>query len=441
VVVADGKVTGLLSPDESLPDCAKVVDAQGRFVIPGGVDPHCHIAMELGRFSTRDGYCEASLAALAGGTTTVIDFAIPASGESPVEAVRRRRRMAVDARCDTALHACVIEYDSTTENELRCLAADGVVTVKLFTTYRDQVMANADTIYAVLAMVRETGGMAYVHAEANPIVEQSQMAHARCGHIGAADHAGTRPEIAETAAVSEILAAAESLDASVYLVHQSTEGSIDLIRNARRRGVRAYAETCPHYLVLDQGLYSGPRAERFVCCPPLRHELTVERVRHRAVSGGIDTIGSDHCCYDRTQKASSANDVRFMPNGMPGVQTRLPVVWSALVRDRGLSPERFVALTSSNAARLNGLSGRKGVIAPGADADVVVLDDSQERTVRASDLIMASDYTPYEGMRLVGWPRTVVARGQVVVDDGILYDPGAIGRALRSDRFPPGLLT
>lgn len=441
VLVSEGRITGLLAPGEVVPGAARVIDATGGFVVPGGVDPHCHISMEMGGSTTRDGYREATLAALAGGTTTVVDFAIPAPGQAPVDAVAQRREMAADARCDTALHACVVERDATTDDQLRGLVADGVVTVKLFTTYRDQVMANADTVHAVLKVLRDSGGMAYVHAEANPIIEHAQAIQAGCGHIGAADHALTRPEIAETAAVAAVLAAAESLHAPVYFVHQSTGEAIDLTRAARRRGVHAYTETCPHYLTLDESRYRGPHPERFVCCPPLRTKSTVEQVRRRASHGAVDTVGSDHCCYDTTQKTAAADDVRRVPNGMPGVQTRLPVVWTTLVHERGVPPERFVALTSTNAARLNGLAGRKGVIAPGADADLVVLDPAQLRIVRAGDLAMATDYTPYEGTALAGWPLTVVATGRVVVDGGVLTDPGPVGRALRSDPLPRQFLT
>lgn len=441
VLISAGRITGLLHPDETVPAGARVIDAHGAYVLPGGVDPHCHIGMALGEHTTRDGYREATLAALAGGTTTVVDFAIPTPGQSPIEAVVQRRRMAVEARCDNALHACVIDADADTARELRALVADGVVTVKLFTTYRGQVMANSDTVHLVLEAMRDAGGMAYVHAEANAIVEHAQSTQAGCGHVGAADHALTRPEIAESAAVADVLAAAESLHAPVYFVHQSTGAAIDLTRAARRRGVRAYTETCPHYVALDARAYAGEYPERYVCCPPLRAEATAEQVRARTLHGAVDTVGSDHCCYDTTQKTSTADDVRAMPNGMPGVQTRLPVLWSTMVADRGMPPRRFVALTSTNPARLNGLGGRKGVIAPGADADLVVVDPRESRTVEAASMQMATDYSPYEGRSLTGWPRTVVAGGRVVVAGGELIDPGPVGESLRCAPLPDELLS
>lgn len=436
VCVTGDLVSHVLEPGRPHPSQhsgTQLLDATGQLVIPGGVDPHTHIRMSMGEYTTLDGYAEATIAALWGGTTTVVDFAIPTPSQSPLAAVTARREAAVAGRCDTALHGCVIDWSEDTPRQLREMAEGGVRTIKMFTTYRDVVMAEPETILHVMQILRDVGGLVYVHAEANHLVEDSQERMARNTQISARYHAKTRSELSELSAVHEVLLIAEELDVPVYFVHQSTPAAIDLVREARRRGVRAYTETCPHYLTLTDELYGGSHPELYVCCPPLRSPETVSDVLQRALNGSVDTIGSDHCCYDTRQKQEDAFDVRIMPNGLPGVETRIPVLYTELVQRHKLSPERFVAMTSTNAARLNGLYPRKGVIAQGSDADIVILDPDHVRTVRAVDLHMVSDYNPYEGRRLTGWPTSVVSRGRIVVADGRFSDPGPVGEALAAE--------
>jgi dihydropyrimidinase len=440
VVVRAGRIEAVLAPDAPLPPHHRAIDASGLLVLPGGVDPHCHIGQRLGEYAALDDYEQASVAALWGGTTTVVDFAIPDPGQTPLAAVEDRRKLAEISRCDTALHGCVIEWDDSTAEQIAAMANLGVRTIKLFTTYRDVVMAGPNTILEVLRTLHAQGGIAYVHAEANHVIEDAQDTAASVSCADAAHHPGTRPELAEAAAVAQVLATAEHVDAPVYFVHQTTAEAVDLVRDARRRGVRAYTETCPHYLTLDSSVYDGPHPERFVCCPPLRDPGTVAELRARALVGDVDTVGSDNCCYSTEQKLEHRDDVRLMPNGLPGVETRLPVTWTALVVDHGMPVERFVAMFSTNPARLNGLTG-KGVIAPGADADLVVLDPTTFRAAEASALHMPTDYSPYEGRELAGWPSVVVAGGRVVVDGDGFHDPGPVGRPLHSDPMPEHLLT
>jgi dihydropyrimidinase len=245
----------------------------------------------------------------------------------------------------------------------------------------------------------------------------------------------TRPELAETASVAEVLAIAESVHAPVYFVHQSTTGATELVASARRRGVPAFTETVAHHLVLDDSRYGGSEPERFVCCPPLRPAAAVAGPGGQLFTGAVTTIGSDHCCYDLEQKRSRRHDVRQMPNGLPGVETRLPVIFSEYVVRRGLPVTRFVELTAANPARANGIYPRKGTLLPGADADLVIWDPVSQWTVSAGDLHMATDYTPYEGMELTGRPVTVVVGGRVVAHDGRLVDATPAGRHLPAQRL------
>lgn len=435
VCVTDGRVSALLAPHSSVTSRftdVPEIDASGLLILPGGVDPHCHVGFTSGEFTSLDDYPAATKAAVFGGTTTIVDFAIPMAGESVLGAVERQRSQAGRGYCDSALHACVVDWEANTGDQLDVLAREGVLTVKMFTTYRDETMANEEAILKTMAHLKKFGGMVYVHCESNTIVEDVQARCAQTGRISAEHHHHTRPELAETASVAAVLALAEAADAPVYFVHQSTAEAVNLVEEARRRGIAAYGESVVHHLTLDDSLYSGHEPERFVCCPPLRSSDSVARLRSKLASGAISTIGSDHCCYDTNQKISARDDVRRMPNGLPGVETRLPVAFSEFVSTGAISLSQFVSLTSTAPARLNGLYPRKGVIAPGADADLVLWDPEATATVRSTDLHMSTDYTPYEGMELRGLPRTVVVRGSVVVRDGEFVAAEPHGKHLRS---------
>jgi dihydropyrimidinase len=440
VLIGDGRILALVEPGEQHVNTstAQVIDATGKLVLPGGVDPHCHVATALGEFTTADDYQQTSTAALHGGTTTIVDFAIPGDHQTPVEAVAERTKLAEQSRCSVALHGCVRKPNADTAAQLTELAAGGVTTVKLFTTYRDLMMVGPDDILAIMKTMRKLGGLTYVHAESNHIIENTQAQLAAAGRIGSADHALSRPEISETAAVAEVLAIAEATDAAVYFVHQTIPEVVDMVSLARNRGVRAYSETCTHYITLDSTSYATKNPERYVCCPPLRDPATVEQLRRRVLGGGIDTIGSDHCCFHGSDKARAGHDVRAMPYGMPGVETRLPIVFSEFVHHRGMTVERFVDLTSTTPARLNGLDHRKGHIAPGADADIAIWDTNTQRTLHVDNLHMGIDYEPYEGRTVHGWPTHVITNGKIAIHDGHYTDPGpGTSRLIANPIFHP----
>jgi dihydropyrimidinase len=432
VVIADGRVAALVEPGSvtGREAGADELDASGRVVVPGGVDPHCHVGFTSGAYTSLDDYLQCTTAAVAGGTTTIVDFAIPRPGQAPVDAAANQRAKAGQGMCDSALHASVVTWDDTTAEQLRQLADEGLRTVKMFTTYRGESMADEDTFLRVMKTLGPLGGMVYAHCEANHLIEETQAERAAEGRISARHHHETRTQLAENASVAEVLAIAESLGTPVYFVHQSTPEAVDLVAAARRRGVRAWTETVAHHLTLDDSAYTGPHPERFVCCPPLRPRSTVDALGVRLASGAVATVGSDHCCYDTAQKEEVDDDVRSMPNGLPGVETRLPVLHDAFVASGRITWERFVEVSAANPARLNGIYGRKGTLHPGADADVAIWDPRAPRVIRSADLHMATDYTPFEGRAVAGWPTTVVVGGRVVVDDARLLETAARGRHL-----------
>lgn len=441
VVVHDGKVRALLTPEAPLPAARRVLDVRGRFLLPGGVDPHCHIGEVVGTHAGLDDYESATVAALHGATTTVVNFAIPeAEDESPLACAQRRLGEGASARTDHALHGGLVRWDPALVDQITELATLGIRTIKMFTTYRGERMVAPEVVLEVLRTLHRVGGMGYVHAEADHVIEDALALCAKAGRIDASHLPETRPALAENAAVAQVLATAQHLSAPVYFVHQSTPEAVAQVRGARREGLRAYTETCPHYLLLDDSVYDKPGAEGFVCCPPLRSEPLRRGLVTASLVGDVDTIGSDHCCFSLAQKAATRDDVRHMPNGLPGVETRIPAAFTALVTRAGVSLERFTALVSTNAARLNGLHG-KGWIGPGADADFYSLDPEKSRITATADLHMATDYTPYEGIALNGWPTEVVCGGRVVIDGDGFHDPGPVGRFLETDPLDDVLLT
>ncbi|GAB4098713.1 amidohydrolase family protein [Sinomonas halotolerans] len=443
VVVDGGRITAIVDATEPVPAAERVIDATGRAVIPGGIDGHCHVAQTTGPWTTLDDYAVTSAAALWGGTTTILDFGIPRdSSETPLAAARNKLELAADSRCDVALHGSVITWDETVPAQLDALAALGVRSVKMYMTNRGSTMADDDTVLKVMREMVRLDGLTYIHAEHDAMIADCTQEHADAGRTGIGHLHETRPELAEEASVREVLAMAEYTGAPVYFVHQSTPRAVDLVAQARARGVEAHSETCPHYLVLDDGVYSSRFPEWYACCPPMRSPETVEALRRRFAEGSVHTVSSDHSCYDLAQKRERTDDIRQMPHGLPGVETRMPVAFTALAEamsaagtgrgggDDGVRLlERFVELFAAGPARINAIPG-KGVIASGYDADLVVFDPEEERAVDGTALHMGTDFSPFEGMRLRGWPQAVVSAGRVVLDGDGFHDPGPVGRFL-----------
>ncbi|GAA1724579.1 dihydropyrimidinase [Isoptericola hypogeus] len=428
VGVTDGVITALLSPTRSVPVATRTVDASGRLLIPGGVDGHCHVDQVTGAYASLDTYEIATTGALHGGTTTIIDFGIPAdAAERPIDALHRKLELTASARCDVGLHGSVVRWDETVPTQLEAMAELGVRSVKLYTTNRGTTMADDDTILQVMKEMVRLGGLAYVHAEHDAIVVDRTAACAAADNVGIADLHRTRPALSEDASVREILAVAEYTGAPVYFVHQTTPAAVDAVEEARARGQVVFSETCPHYLLLDESVYVGPAPEKYACCPPMRPASAVDGLLARLGRGAVDVVSSDHSCYDLSQKREHRHDVRRMPHGLPGVETRMPAAYTAMVTRAGLPVERFVEAFATAPARINGLP-TKGVVDVGYDADLVLLDPGETRVVDGARLHQGTDFSPFDGTELHGWPSTVVVGGTVVLDDGRFRDPGPVGR-------------
>ncbi|MDI3196013.1 amidohydrolase family protein [Pseudarthrobacter sp. AL07] len=445
VVIRGGKIAELADAAHPVPQASVTIDACGRLLLPGGVDGHCHVAQVTGKHRTLDDYAVTSTAALWGGTTTIIDFGIPRDdSETPLEAARNKISLARDSRCDVGLHASVVRWDETVPEQLDELAALGIRSVKMYTTNRGSTMADNDTILRVMKQMVRLDGLTYIHAEHDAIIADCTAEHAATGDIGIRHLHQTRPELAEEISVKETLAMAEYTGAPVYFVHQSTPGAVDLVTEARLRGLAAYSETCPHYLALDETVYGEAFPEWYACCPPMRSPETVAALKERVLTGAVHAVASDHSCYDLSQKRERSDDIRQMPHGLPGVETRMPVTFTTMVSSEGHGVERFVEVFSAGPARINAVPG-KGVVAAGFDADLVLVDPAEVRTVSGAALHMGTDFSPFEGKALRGWPQLVVTAGRIVLDEHGFHDPGPVGQFISRHGFrdtpaaPPAL--
>lgn len=398
-------------------------DCTGRWILPGGVDPHVHVGISFGDVQTPEDHLQCTRAALLGGTTTIVDFAIPRPGQSPLAAVDERLAAAAEGSlADYALHGCFTDRDEPHLDQIQAMAARGVRTIKVYTTYRGDLMASDALIRRVMQELLPHDGLTYVHAEDNSMIEALMAELGRDGPVHYQKILEARPESAEERAVARVLEIAGDVGAPVYFVHQSTARATELTRAARARGIHAYAEVCPHYTTLDDSIYARNGGECFTCCPPLRSRATVDALMQVVASGGVDTLASDHCAFDTAIKAERKHDLHAMPFGMPGVQTRVAVMLSELFCHREVPMSAIVDMLCARPAQLSGVYPRKGVIAAGADADLLVWSPEGETLVEADALSHASDYTPFEGWQVHGALEVVVRGGRVVCRDGKLVE-------------------
>ncbi len=329
----------------------------------------------------------------------------------------------------------MVSWDETVPWQLEQLAAEGVRSVKMYTTNRGTTMADGDTILKVMREMVRLDGLTYIHAEHDPIIADCTEQHAADGRIGIEHLHRTRPELAEEISVRETLAMAEYTGAPVYFVHQSTPGAVDLVTEARARGQEAYSETCPHYLTLDDTVYGSEFPEWYACCPPMRSAETVAALKERLAAGAIHTVSSDHSCYDLSQKRERTDDVRAMPHGLPGVETRMPVTFTAMA-SAGSTVEDFVEVFAAGPARINARA-RQGRPSPRASTPIWS-SSIPPKNARSTAARCTWELTSRRSMgrRCTGWPAVVVSAGRVVVDDGGFHDPGAVGRFVARNGFP-----
>jgi dihydropyrimidinase len=444
-VRADVGVRGgrIVAVAEGIADAARVIDASGLLVLPGGIDSHVHIAQDPGPgIVMADDFASATRAAAAGGNTCVMPFAVQPRGGSLRGAVDAYRAKA-EGQChvDVAIHMIIADpSEAVLGQELPALVADGYTSFKVFMTYDDLVL-NDRQLLDVFHVARRQGARVMVHAEGYDAIRYLSDRLERAGETAPYGHALSRPEVVEREAAHRAISHAELIDLPIVIVHVSGREATEQIAWAQGRGLKIRAETCPQYLTLTAehmkglGLDDPMAGAKYVCSPPPRDEASQEAVWSGIRRGIFDVVSSDHSPfrYDDPQgklNPRGKSSFRWIPNGIPGVETRLPVFFSEGVSKGRISLNQVAALTATNHAKLYGLYPRKGSIAPGFDADLTLWDPNKRETIRQAILHHGADYTPWEGFAVTGWPVMTIAGGQVIAEDGrVLSEPGR-GRVL-----------
>jgi len=437
ILVEDGKISVIGARLDMEAD--RVLDASGKLVIPGGIDPHTHMELPFGGTSASDDFRTGTIAAAHGGTTTIIDFAVQYHGQSLVEAVDNWHRKAEGKTAiDYGFHLITTDLPDERVPEMRRLINEGVMSFKLFMAYPGVFLVDDATIYRAMKNAGEAGGLICMHAE-NGIVINEIIKHALAeGKTAPKYHALTRPTKAEAEGVHRAIAIAEMANSPVYIVHLSCSDALEEVREARDSGIPAYAETCPQYLFLDYSAYEqeGFEGAKYVMTPPLREKWNQEKLWQGLAGNDLQVISTDHCpfCF-KEQKELGRDDFTKIPNGGPGVEHRMSLVYDGGVVGDRISLNRFVELTSTSAAKLFGLFPRKGTIAVGSDADIVIFDPDEEMTISAETHHMNVDYSAYEGRKVRGVTKTVLSRGRVVIDNGEYVGKPGDGQFLKRGTF------
>ena len=415
-------------------DADHVIDAHGKLVIPGGIDPHTHMELPFGGTQASDDFRTGTIAAAHGGTTTIIDFAVQTKGESMIAGLDRWHQKA-EGKCsiDYGFHLITTDFEDNQIEEIHTLMDEGVTSFKLFMAYPGVFLVDDATIFRAMSAAGERGGLICMHAE-NGIVINEIIKHALAkGHTAPKYHALTRPTRAEAEGVHRAIAIAEMAESPVYIVHLSCADALDQVRQARDRGIPAFAETCPQYLFLSIDDYGEDfDGAKYVMTPPLREKKNQAELWKGLKTDDLQVISTDHCPFCmKEQKELGRGDFTKIPNGAPGVEHRVPLIYNGGVVENRISLNRFVELTSTAAAKMFGLFPRKGTIAVGSDADIVIFDPEKEQTISAKTHHMNVDYSAYEGRSIKGVVETVLSRGKVVIENGQFKGKAGDGQFLK----------
>ncbi len=441
-----------IGPDLDVPPDAEVIDASGKLVLPGGVDPHTHFALPMfGTISSDDHYTGHKAAAF-GGTTTVIDF-VPQDTQPLLANVDAWHAIADHkAAIDFGFHMNITHFDDEVAREIPNLVGEGITTIKVFSAYNGRLRLDDGGIFQVMRIARDNGMLTMMHAENGDVIDILVAEALAAGHTTPEWHALTRPSWGVVEAFLRGSALAAQASASLYIVHMNAAGEVDQLQYAREHGIQVMGETCPQYLFFTVEDLRRPDGAKWICSPPMRTPADNARLWEGLTEGIIQTVATDHCpfFYDGTQpilyegepvqipgKELGKSDFTKIPNGLPAVGDRLPVLWTKGVGSGRLTPNQFVALTSTNPAKIFGLYPRKGTLMPGADADVVIWDP--ERKVRYGVAVAQhrTDYNLFEGWDLTGFPEQVFLRGNLIVDRGTWLGKAGMGKFQRRKANAP----
>ncbi|WP_372663598.1 dihydropyrimidinase [Cohnella sp.] len=421
-------------------DGAEIVDASGCYVFPGGIDPHTHLDMPFGGTVTKDDFESGTIAAAFGGTTTVIDFCLTSKGAPLSQAVATWHAKSESlAVIDYGFHLMVSEVTDEVLHELpQIMDEEGITSLKVFMAYKNVLQADDGTLFKTLLMAKEQGALVMVHAENGDVIDYLVRKALEDGHTEPIYHALTRPPVLEGEATGRAADLTELADSQLYVVHVTCAEAVRKIAEARNKGLRVYGETCPQYLMLDQSYLEKPDFEgaKYVWSPPLREKWNQDVLWDSLCNGQLQTVGSDQCSFDfKGQKELGISDFSKIPNGGPMIEDRFSILYSEGVHKGKLSINKFVDIISTASAKLFGLFPRKGTIAIGSDADIVIFDPAVERTISAATHHMKVDYNAFEGMQVMGEPISVLSRGEFVIRDRAFVGKPGYGQYLHRGRF------
>ncbi|HET9704542.1 MAG TPA: dihydropyrimidinase [Vicinamibacterales bacterium] len=432
-IVIDGERVTTIGSSLNLP-ADRVIDAKGKLVLPGGIDVHTHMDMPFGGTTSADDFESGTIAAAFGGTTTIVDFAIQYKGQTLHHAWETWMRKAEGkAAIDYGFHMIITDLSDQVETEMDAMVTQGVTSFKLFMAYPGVFMLDDASIFRAMRRTGKNGGTICMHAENGGVIDVLVKEALKNGQTAPKYHALTRPARAEGEATHRAIALAEIADVPVYIVHLSAAEALEMVTEARDRGLPAFAETCPQYLFLSYDNYEEPGFEgaKYVMSPPLRQQATQDRLWRGLAFNDLQAISTDHCPFCMKEKHLGDGDFSKIPNGAPGVETRMSLVYDGGVRSGRLSLNRFVELTSTSPARIFGMFPKKGTIAPGSDADIVIFDPNKQTTLSAKTHHMKVDYNPYEGRSVTGVTETVLSRGKVIIEGGTFTGKAGAGSFLK----------
>ena len=419
---------------------AETIDAQGNYVFPGGIDIHTHFELPFMGTVSADDFETGSIAAAFGGTTTFVDFAIQVEGDSLHQALETWMARAKDkAAIDYGFHVAIGDMTDEVMNvEMAEMVEQGISSFKLFMAYKGAFMVDDETLFKSLLKARDLGALIMVHAENGDVLHHLINQHLAEGKTEPIWHALSHPPEAEAEAVHRAVSLAALAKAPIYIVHTSAAEALEQIKAARDKGQRVLAETCPQYLFFNMEHYRLPNFEgaKYVMSPPLREEGNEESLWQGLMTGDLQAVSTDHCPFNFVgQKDMGKDDFSIIPNGMPGVETRVPLMYHFGVNEGRFSVNRFVELVSTNPARLFGLAPQKGTISIGADADLVVFDPQKEVRLSVENLHMNVDHSPYDHITVRGYPVLTMQRGKTIVRGGQFLGEAGAGQFLRRKRI------